>query len=162
MNLEIEQTEKIKDMEVKTENSVVGKLNQLLINYQVHYQNLRLFHWNVKGPFFFVLHDKFEELYREAAEKIDEIAERVLALGGTPKGSLKNIVSKANVESHEELMEANEMVSAIISGHKILIGNLNDVLKAAEEEGDEGTIDIFTSYLQQLEKHNWMFKSYLN
>lgn len=162
MITEIEQTEKQKEMETKTETSVVSKLNQLLIDYQVHYQNLRLFHWNVKGPFFFVLHDKFEELYREAAEKIDEIAERVLALDGIPKGSLKNIVSKAHVESHEEIMEANEMVSAIITGHKILIGDLNAVLQAAEEESDEGTLDIFTSYIQELEKHNWMFKSYLN
>ncbi len=159
MNLE---TQNINDMETQTENAVVSKLNQLLINYQVHYQNLRLFHWNVKGPFFFVLHEKFEELYREAAEKIDEVAERVLALEGTPKGSLKNIVSNAHVESHEEIMEANQMVEAIVTANKILIGNLNDVLKAAEEEGDEGTIDIFTSYIQELEKQNWMFKSYLN
>jgi len=149
-------------METQTQSSVVTKLNQLLINYQVHYQNLRLFHWNVKGPFFFVLHDKFEDLYREAAEKIDEIAERILALQGTPKGSLKNIVSNAHVESHEEIMEANKMVEAIVTANKILIGNLNDVLKAADEEGDEGTIDIFTSYIQELEKQNWMFTSYLN
>ena len=149
-------------METRTETLVVSKLNQLLINYQVHYQNLRLFHWNVKGPFFFILHDKFEELYREAAEKIDEVAERVLALGGTPKGSLKNIVSNSHVESHEEILDANRMVEAIITGHKILIGNLNEVLKAAADEGDEGTLDIFTSYIQQLEKHNWMFRSYLN
>lgn len=149
-------------METQTQSSVVTKLNQLLINYQVHYQNLRLFHWNVKGPFFFVLHEKFEELYREAAEKIDEVAERILALQGIPKGSLKNIVSNAHVESHEEIMEANKMVEAIVTANKILIGNLNDVLKAAEEEGDEGTIDIFTSYIQELEKQNWMFTSYLN
>ncbi|WP_422009067.1 Dps family protein [Roseivirga pacifica] len=141
--------------------TVVEKLNQLLINYQVHYQNLRLFHWNVKGPFFFVLHDKFEELYRDAAEKIDEVAERVLALGGTPKGSLKNIVSNADVESHEEQMEANEMVNSIISANKKLIENLNGVLTTAEEVGDEGTLDIFTSYIQELEKQNWMFKAYL-
>ncbi|WP_245733644.1 Dps family protein [Roseivirga pacifica] len=141
--------------------TVVEKLNQLLINYQVHYQNLRLFHWNVKGPFFFVLHDKFEELYRDAAEKIDEVAERVLALGGTPKGSLKNIVSNADVESHEEQMEANEMVNSIISANKKLIENLNGVLTTAEEAGDEGTLDIFTSYIQELEKQNWMFKAYL-
>lgn len=158
----ITETEKQKDMETQTQSSVVTKLNQLLINYQVHYQNLRLFHWNVKGPFFFVLHEKFEELYREAAEKIDEVAERILALQGIPKGSLKNIVSNAHVESHEEIMEANKMVEAIVTANKILIGNLNDVLKAAEEEGDEGTIDIFTSYIQELEKQNWMFTSYLN
>ncbi|PWL27869.1 Dps family protein [uncultured Roseivirga sp.] len=148
-------------MENKSESAVVSRLNQLLIDYQVHYQNLRLFHWNVKGPFFFVLHDKFEELYREAAEKVDEIAERVLALDGTPKGSLKNILSNAHVESHAEQMDSNAMVEAIIEAHKILIGDLNEVLKAADEDGDEGTIDIFTSYIQELEKHNWMFKSYL-
>jgi len=73
-------------METLQHNRVVEKLNQLLINYQVHYQNLRLFHWNVKGPFFFILHEKFEELYNEAALKIDEVAERVLALNGIPKG----------------------------------------------------------------------------
>ncbi len=159
--MELEKTENFKNMDTQTETKVVSKLNQLLINYQVHYQNLRLFHWNVKGPFFFVLHEKFEELYRDAAEKIDEVAERVLALEGIPKGSLKNIVAKAHVESHEEIMEANEMVEAIVTGHNILIGNLNEVIKAAEEAHDEGTIDLFTSYIQELEKENWMMKSYL-
>lgn len=148
-------------MEKSTNMTVVEKLNQLLINYQVHYQNLRLFHWNVKGPFFFVLHDKFEELYRDAAEKIDEVAERVLALGGTPKGSLKNIVSNADVESHEEQLEANQMVDSIITANKKLIENLNEVLATADEANDEGTLDIFTSYIQELEKQNWMFKAYL-
>ena len=103
----------------------------------------------------------FEEIYREAAEKIDEIAERVLALGGTPKGSLKNIVSNAHVESHEEIMEANKMVEAVVTANKILIGNLNELLDAAGKTNDEGTTDIFTSYIQELEKQNWMFKSYL-
>jgi len=145
----------------KANTLTVDRLNQLLINYQVHYQNLRLFHWNVKGPFFFVLHDKFEELYREAAEKIDEVAERVLALEGTPKGSLKNIVSNADVQSHAEELEANDMVEAIIEANKKLKSNLEGVLEAAANANDEGTIDLFTSYIQELEKQNWMFKSYL-
>jgi starvation-inducible DNA-binding protein len=145
----------------KANTLTVDRLNQLLINYQVHYQNLRLFHWNVKGPFFFVLHDKFEELYREAAEKIDEVAERVLALEGTPKGSLKNIVSNADVESHAEELEANDMVKAIIEANKKLKSNLEGVLEAATDANDEGTVDLFTSYIQELEKQNWMFKSYL-
>lgn len=146
----------------KVSTQTVDRLNQLLINYQVHYQNLRLFHWNVKGPFFFVLHDKFEELYREAAEKIDEIAERVLSLEGTPKGSLHNIVANANVESYAEEIEANDMVKAIITTNKQLITNLEEVLDAASKASDEGTLDLFTSYIQELEKQNWMFKSYLN
>jgi len=149
-------------METLQQNRVVEKLNQLLINYQVHYQNLRLFHWNVKGPFFFILHEKFEELYNEAALKIDEVAERVLALNGIPKGSLKNILANAKIESHAEIMEANAMVEAIIDANKVLVNNLEDLLKEANEAGDEGTLDIFTSYIQELQKQNWMLKSFLN
>ena len=149
-------------METLTQSQVVEKLNQLLINYQVHYQNLRLFHWNVKGPFFFILHEKFEELYNEAALKVDEVAERILALGGMPKGSLKNILSNADVESHAETMEANNMVSEIVDANEILTQSVSEVLKAAEAEGDEGTLDIFTSYIQELQKQNWMLKAFLN
>ena len=149
-------------MEDSNKTQVVEKLNQLLIDYQVHYQNLRLFHWNVKGPFFFILHEKFEELYNEVALKIDEVAERVLALDGVPKGSLKNILANANVESQAEILEANQMVSAIIKANDVLVDNLNDLLKIANEAGDEGTLDIFTSYIQELQKQNWMLKSFLN
>ncbi|OEK05431.1 Dps family protein [Roseivirga misakiensis] len=149
-------------MEILNKTAVVEKLNQLLINYQVHYQNLRLFHWNVKGPFFFILHEKFEELYNEAALKIDEVAERILALDGTPKGSLKNILANANVESYAELLEANKMVSAIVDANKVLIENVDELLKEANQIGDEGTLDIFTSYIQELQKQNWMLKSFLN
>lgn len=150
---------------VKMDNAVkrpvVESLNQLLINYQVHYQNLRLFHWNVKGPFFFVLHEKFEELYNEAAMKIDEVAERVLSLGGTPKGSLKNILSNANIESQDELLDANAMVNALVEANKVLMQNVSKVLEEAGKVDDEGTLDLFTSYIQELEKQNWMFRSYL-
>lgn len=149
-------------MENSTQTQVVEKLNQLLIDYQVHYQNLRLFHWNVKGPFFFILHEKFEELYNEAALKIDEVAERVLALNGVPKGSLKNILANASVESHAEIMEANAMVEAIVAANGVLINNLSDLLKVASQAGDEGTLDIFTSYIQELQKQTWMLKSFLN
>lgn len=150
------------DMERIEKHTVVEKLNQLLINYQVHYQNLRLFHWNVKGPFFFILHEKFEELYNEAALKVDEVAERILALDGVPKGSLKNILANANIESHAEIMEANAMVEAIINANKVLVQNLEALLSEAGEAGDEGTLDIFTSYIQELQKQNWMLKSFLN
>lgn len=55
---------------------LVNHLNDLLANYQIFYQNLRGFHWNVKGSNFFELHAKFEEYYNDAIEKVDEIAER--------------------------------------------------------------------------------------
>ena len=63
---------------------LVIKLNDLLANYQLFYQNLRGLHWNIKGKEFFELHLKFEELYNDAVIKIDEIAERILTLEGEP------------------------------------------------------------------------------
>ena len=67
----------------KADNLCV-KLNQLLADYQVFYQNLRGLHWNIKGKEFFELHVKFEEYYDDAVTKIDEIAERILTLEGEP------------------------------------------------------------------------------
>lgn len=70
---------------------VVSALHQLLADFQVHYTNLRGFHWDIKGHGFFVLHGKFEDMYNDAAEKVDEIAERILMLGGTPETNSANI-----------------------------------------------------------------------
>lgn len=64
---------------------VASALHQLLADFQVHYTNLRGMHWNIKGHGFFVLHEKFESMYDDTAEKIDEIAERILMLGGVPE-----------------------------------------------------------------------------
>ena len=66
-------------------NNVVASLQQLLADFQVYYTNLRGFHWNIKGHGFFVLHGKFEDMYNNAAEKVDELAERILMLGGEPE-----------------------------------------------------------------------------
>ena len=70
--------------EKKVEN-IVNELSVLMADFQVFYSNLRNFHWNVKGHGFFVLHSKYEELYNDAAEKVDEIAERILQLGSNLK-----------------------------------------------------------------------------
>lgn len=146
---------------INTSSTVVNNLNQLLIDYQVHYQNLRLFHWNVKGPFFFMLHEKFEELYLEAAERIDEVAERILALDGTPKGSLASITAHATIPSSEDIVDANDMVKAILDANAVLVKNLTAVLSSAGEAEDEGTLDIFTGYIREIEKQNWMLKAFL-
>ena len=63
---------------------IADKLNELLANYHIYYQNLRGFHWNIKGIHFFQLHAKFEELYNNALTKIDALAERILTIGQKP------------------------------------------------------------------------------
>ena len=76
-----------------TSANVVASLKQLLADFQVHYMNLRGFHWNIKGRGFFVLHAKFEELYNDAAEKVDQIAERILMLGGSPSNKFSDYLN---------------------------------------------------------------------
>ena len=80
-------------------------LNVLLSNYQTYYQNLRGVHWNIKGKRFFELHVKFEELYNAAQEQVDQIAERILTLGGVPFNTLASYVKHATIPVGENVLE---------------------------------------------------------
>lgn len=80
--------------------NVVSALHQLLADFQVYYTNLRGFHWNIKGHGFFVLHEKFESMYDDAAEKVDEIAERILMLGGVPENKFSEYLKVAKIKKY--------------------------------------------------------------
>ena len=84
---------------------VVEALQQLLADYQVFYTNLRGFHWNIKGHGFFVLHSKFEDMYNDAAEKVDELAERILMLGGVPVNKFSEYLKVAKVKEVSYLVQ---------------------------------------------------------
>ena len=84
-------------------DNVVKSLQQLLADFQVYYTNLRGFHWNIQGPDFFVLHSKFEDLYNDAAEKIDEIAERILTLGGVPANKFSDYLKISKIKEVGEV-----------------------------------------------------------
>ena len=88
---------------------VVSALHQLLADFQVHYTNLRGFHWDIKGHGFFVLHGKFEDMYNDAAEKVDEIAERILMLGGTPENKFSEYLKVAKVKEIYKNEEINDI-----------------------------------------------------
>ena len=79
-------------------SQVVNRLNDLLSSYQVFYQNLRGYHWNIVGKDFFELHLKFEEYYNNAQIKIDEIAERILTLEATPLHSFSQYITQYQVQ----------------------------------------------------------------
>src|SRR6476661_11161787 len=92
---------------------LVDQLNDLLANYQVHYQKLRGCHWNVRGSDFFTLHVKFEELYNNAQLTIDELAERVLTLGKSPYSTFSSYIEVSKIkEIKTEGLAANKMVDA--------------------------------------------------
>ena len=136
-------------------------VNKQVANWTVLYTKLHHFHWYVKGPQFFVLHEKFEELYNEADTYIDELAERLLALEGKPVATLKACLSLASIKEADDNQSADDMVQALINDFSILIAELKEGIQLAEEVGDEGTGDILLSVQKSLEKHLWMLNAYL-
>ena len=141
---------------------VVKSLNDLLANYQVHYQKLRNFHWNVKGPDFFDLHHQFELEYNEVKAQIDEIAERIRTFGATPYSNLSDYLAHCNIKESGTKLSSTEMVEHVIQDYSILLSFLIEAIERANEVGDIGTSDILTKYMKRMEKRHWMFSSFLN
>ncbi len=139
---------------------VVLELNILLADFNVYYQKLRGFHWNILGKNFFDLHVKFEELYNDAKVKIDEIAERVLTLQHHPVSQFKEYLKIATVDETTPLMKDTEMVHELLGDHKKILAQMRVVLTHADEAGDEGTIDMIGAYIGELEKSSWMLNAW--
>ena len=142
-------------------NALADKLNDLLANYQVFYQNLRGFHWNIRGRAFFELHAKFEEFYLDSIEKIDEIAERVLTLENVPLHAYEDYLKISEIQSAKDVHGALESVETIMANFGVLIKKERNILQAAADAGDEGTVTLISDYISQTEKTLWMLRSYL-
>ncbi|MGZ4160208.1 MAG: Dps family protein [Neobacillus sp.] len=135
--------------------------NQQIANWNVLYTKLHQFHWYVKGPQFFTLHAKFEELYNEAATTIDELAEQLLIIGGKPISTLKDYLQIATIKETTEVLTAEEMVQDIVKDYSQLIDELKAGMEAAEQSNDEVSSDMFLELIGKLSKHNWMLKAFL-
>ena len=149
-------------LDVEKSKELVNHLNDLLANYQLYYQNVRGFHWNVKGRGFFQLHVKFEEYYNDAIEKIDEIAERVLTLEGTPLHSYSAYMKISEIKEVTGLSNGLECVKQIMDSLVILIRKEREILALAAEAGDDGTQDMLNPYITAQEKTLWMLRAFLS
>lgn len=137
-------------------------VNKQIANWSVLYIKLHNYHWYVKGPQFFTLHEKFEQLYNEAALHIDELAERLLALGRAPVATMKEYLEQSSVKEATGQETAEQMVATIVSDFETMIEELKEGMQVAEEVGDETTGDMLLGIHQSLEKHVWMLKSFLD
>lgn len=141
------------------QQNAVAELNQLLANYAIHYQNLRSMHWNVTGPEFFMLHEKFEEEYLDAQETVDEIAERILSLGSKPTSRFSVYLEKSQISEFIEYKDARQSISFLIESMDALLAIENQILEAASENNDEGTASLMSDLIGKQEKKRWMFAS---
>lgn len=151
----------IVELTQKDHKELVNQLNELLVNYQIYYQNLRGFHWNVEGDLFFELHEKFEELYTNAQEAIDEIAERILTLGGLPYHTYSDYIKLATIKEEREIRDGKECVRITLENLKTILAYEKEILSKAKSSDDEGTAELVRDYIKSHEKVMWMLKSFL-
>ncbi len=137
------------------------KLNDLLANYSIFYQNTRGYHWNIKGEKFFELHLKFEELYNDLLLKIDEVAERILTLGHTPSHNFSDYKKISKIAESAQVSDGTEAVGDILASFQTIIILQRELLIVSNNAGDEGTNALMSDYIRAQEKLVWMYSSFL-
>jgi starvation-inducible DNA-binding protein len=118
-------------------------------------------HWNIKGKSFFELHLKFEELYTDAQEKIDMIAERILTLEGTPLHTFADYIEFAKVPVAKNISNDISSVDLIVRSLSKLLEIERVILNQSDEADDEGTNSMMSDFIAEQEKTIWMLKSWL-
>ncbi len=146
----------------KKSEQLADKLNELLANYSMFYQNTRGYHWNIKGEKFFELHVKFEELYNDLLLKIDEVAERILTLGYSPNHRYSDYKKVSKIMESSHVSDGKKAIEDILSSFKIMITLQRELLALSSEVGDEGTNALMSDYLRAQEKLVWMYSAVLN
>ncbi len=149
-------------LEKSKAEALAKALNELLASYQMFYQNLRGFHWNIKGREFFELHLKFEEFYNDAQEKIDEIAERILTLDETPLHTFSDYLNNSRVKEAKNVSDGVKGVEITKDNFQKLLDLERKIFTLASEAGDEGTATLISDYITQTEKTLWMLNAYLS
>ena len=139
---------------------LVNQLNQLIADTTVFYQKLRHYHWNVKGPMFFQLHEKFEVIYDEVNLVIDEIAERIVGLNGVPVHTLDSMVKMSTLDEDPDLPSPEVMVTNLIKDIETINGKLQDTIETAEDVEDRTTANLLDEIKDGLEAHLWMLKAW--
>jgi starvation-inducible DNA-binding protein len=140
---------------------IANGLSRLLADSYTTYLKTHNFHWNVTGPMFATLHTLFETQYTELATAVDEIAERIRALGMPAPGSYKAFAELSVVEEETGNPDATEMIRQLVTAQEAVARTAREVMPIAEAASDEPTADLLTQRMQIHEKNAWMLRSLL-
>ena len=138
---------------------IVAGLNVLLANSYTLYLKTHNYHWNVTGPMFNTLHLMFEQQYTELAAAVDQIAERIRALGAFAPGSYTEYARLTSIPEDETVPNAETMIKNLVAGQETLARQARDVMATVGESRDEPTADLLTQRMQVHEKNTWMLRS---
>lgn len=140
---------------------IAAGLSRLLADSYTLYLKTHNYHWNVEGPQFNTLHTMFETQYTELALAVDEVAERIRALGEPAPGSYKAFAALSSIDEQEGRLSADDMIRDLVSGQEAVVRTARSVFPTVEAANDEPTADLLTQRMQIHEKNAWMLRSML-
>jgi starvation-inducible DNA-binding protein len=138
---------------------IAAGLSRLLADSYTLYLKTHNFHWNVTGPMFVTLHQLFEEQYTELALAVDEIAERIRALGHPAPGSYGEFQALTSIRDDANTLDAQAMVAALVTAQETVARTAREVFPIVEAAADEPSADLLTQRMQVHEKNAWMLRS---
>lgn len=147
--------------QTKSHTELHTALNRQTANWFLLGVKLHHYHWYVSGSQFFTLHEKFEEFYNEAAGYADDLAERLLAIGGQPASSMKQYLELSDLQEAQGGEDAKAMVSELINDFTSVAKELQSAIAIAEEQSDQPTADLLIGIRTSVEKHTWMLNAFL-
>ena len=136
-------------------------LSRLLADSYTLYLKTHNYHWNVTGPLFNTLHTMFEVQYSELATAVDEIAERIRALGLPAPGAYSDFAGLTSIEEERGQPTAEQMIEQLVIGQETVVRTAREVFPLADAANDEPTADLLTQRMQLHEKNAWMLRSML-
>ena len=145
-----------------TQQNLLEAIKVLLADSYILLLKTQNYHWNVKGPSFFSLHNLFEENYRELFEANDEIAERIRALGHEAPGSFDAFSKIANIKEETGSPKALDMVANLAKDHARLAEDAEELIRAAEAANDDVTADLGVRRREVHQKTHWMLTAHLD
>jgi len=148
-------------IEEKDRREIAEGLSRLLADTYTLYLKTHNFHWNVTGPMFQTLHLMFEGQYNELALAVDQIAERIRALGFPAPGTYKEFSQLSSINEEKGVPAAEEMIKLLVEGQEAVVRTARSVFPVVDRVNDEPTADLLTQRMQVHEKTAWMLRSLL-
>lgn len=137
-------------------SAIIKKLEVALADTYALYLKTQNYHWHVKGPQFKSLHELFEMQYKELAEAVDQIAERIVIMGHRAPATFNELNQLKTIKDGNSSLDSNQMVTDLAHDHSILVKDLNQAIKLAQECSDEGSITLLSERIGAHEKAHWM------
>lgn len=150
------------DLPEKTRQKMTALLNQQLADTFDLLSQTKQAHWNVKGAQFIALHELFDTLAANLSDAVDTIAERVTALGGTALGTARMAAAASTLPEYPlDIIDGSEHVAALVERYGAYANSTRKAIDTAADADDQGTADVFTQLVRDIDKHLWFLEAHL-